>query len=477
MSIKDTIQSVRQAVGREYIRPDPEKIIKLRTDLANSVEATDYLKVTRGFTEETIAHFQLGYDVEKNAISIPVFKGGELINIKYRYLAPEKAKYTSERGGETWLFNDDGLEHAKKKDGILVVEGEFDLMSVWQAGIHNVVSVASGKESYGVWVELLDRVPKVYIAFDNDDPGRLAGRKMAERVGTNKSYEVQYPGEIKDANDFFKIHGRDEFLDIIRKAKPYYTYEFKNLGNVINEIRTNSSKELELRWIPNVKIEKDWLIVVSGKTNVGKTSYCMNLAVELADKEIPTLVMPFERGTTAVGKRLLQVALDKTAEDLAFVSRDEWEGIIDKVADMPIYLTVPKKNDIVETIRKSRRFFGTRIVIVDHLDYLIRHSNGNRENEIANTLQDLKRLGEELEIIFIVVTHLRKLDETGRNPSLDDLKGSSSLQQDPECVVLLTSKEPATIDVRVEKNKGRMGVYTFGIREESGKMNTDPDDF
>ena len=80
-------------------------------------------------------------------------------------------KYTQEKGCEVWIYNEDGISRGQSKGGVLITEGEFDCMSAWQAGFKNVISPASGKDSYGVWIELLDSIPKVYIAYDNDKAG------------------------------------------------------------------------------------------------------------------------------------------------------------------------------------------------------------------------------------------------------------------------------------------------------------------
>lgn len=475
MSIADEIRSISQVASQDYTRPDPKKVEQFIEDLQSNTEAKDYLKVQRGFTEETLTHFKVGYDKSKDAIAIPVYKDKELINIKYRFLKPDKIRYTSERNAETWLYYEEGIEEAKKKGGVLIVEGEMDLMSVWQAGITNVVSVASGKDSYGVWIELLDRIPKVYIAFDNDEGGRTSSKKFAERIGLDKSFEIIYPEGIKDANEYFNKHDKTEFVKLINSSHPFYTHQFKSVGDIIETIKNGEEETLESKWIPNVRIEKDWLLVLSGDTNVGKTTFCMNLARDFAERDIPTLILPFERGVVSVGKRFLQVAFEKSAEDMTFTSREDWERLTDKATRLPVYFATPKKNDTVETIRKARRFFDTRVVIIDHLDYIIRHTGGNRENEISNTLQDYKRLAEELKVVFIVVTHLRKRE--GGRPGMMDLKGSSSLSQDPECVVLLSSEEDGVVTVDVAKNKGHMGVYEFGVNLHNGVMNQDPNDF
>lgn len=473
--IKDHIRSIRESVGKDYTRPDPKRLDVFIENLQANEVAREYLYKERGFNDITIEHFKLGYDTDKNAISIPIFKDGELINIKYRFIEPKDTRYTSEKNAETWLFNEDGLAEAKRLGGVLVVEGEFDAIASWQAGITNVVSTASGKDSYGVWIEKLDTIPKVYVAFDNDEGGRESGRKFAERVGQAKSYEFKYPSGVKDANEFFKDHDIDSFKELAKSSTPYYSYQFTNVGNVIDSIRKGEEPTIETQWLPKVKIEKDWLIVLSGDTNVGKTTYAMNITKDLASRGIPVLVMPFERGVVSVGKRFLQVKFNKTSEDFTFCSNDEWDEMLDDVVDLPVYFATPKKNDIVDIIRKSKRFFDTKVVVIDHLDYIVRNTN-NAERDIANSLQDYKTLGQELGVIFVVVTHLRKRDSSGR-PNLQDLKGSSSLSQDPECVILLSSDEDCVITVDVAKNKGFMGRYPFGIDMSTGVLNHEPNTF
>lgn len=467
------IRSIREQIGVDYIRPEQNKVDEFIKALDHNTSALEYLKTERGLTTETITYFKLGYDLTRDAISIPIYKNGQLVNIKYRFLNPKKIKYSSERGAETWLYNDNGLDIGKQKECILIVEGEFDLMSVYQSGIKNVISPASGKDSYGIWIERLDNIPKIYIAYDEDKGGKETAMKMADRLGVDKSFEVSYPKDINDANEYFKLHTQEEFKELIKQAKPYYNYQFKGLGDIIESLRTPVDNDITTQFIPNVKIEKDWLVVVSGSTNSGKTSLILNIADDIVKKDKPVLIMPFERGIDSIGKRFMSVMYNKTSEDFTYLSNDEWTDIIKECIETPLYFSVPKKQDVIDTILKSKRLFDTRVVIVDHLDYLIRHVGGNREAEIANTLQELKRVAEEHKIIIIIVSHIRKIEQAGstikRKPNMDDLKGSSSLSQDPECVVLLNLDDEG-IEVCVAKNKGRMGCQTFNFTPETGKF-------
>lgn len=473
MTFSDKIKSIRQELGVEYVKPSFSKLEDLQNALNESKEALEYLNIERGLTNETIKHFKLGYDKTKNAISIPHFKNNELINIKYRFLKPDKIKYVGEKGAESWIYNEQGIQEGITKGGVLVCEGEIDCMSAYQAGIKNVISPASGKDSYGIWLEMLDNVPKVYIAYDNDKGGKETAYKIAERVGTDKCYEVLYPEGIKDANEYFKKHTIEEYKVLLKNAKPFYTYKFKGVGDIINSLRFQKGNLIELQLLPKVKLEKDWMVVISGMTNIGKSSYALNLADELTTKGIGTLVLPFERGIETVGKRFLQVKFDKTVEDFGVASEKEWADITESCLDLPIFFANPKKDDTVKTIIEAKRLFNTRVVIIDHLDYMIRHVAGNKEAEIGNTLQDLKRVAEEHGIILLIITHIRKTLQAGaqvpRKPNIEDLKSSSSLYQDPEVVVMLHNVNGG-FNVEVQKNKGEMTSLACDINHATGRI-------
>lgn len=482
MSIKDEIKirSIREAVDKSYVKPSPDKVEGQIAALNGNEEAWTYLTDERGLSSDTIKHFKLGYDYERNAISIPIYKGDEVVAIKYRNLKEGGPKYGAEAGCESWLFNEKGLDTAKETGSIIVTEGEFDAMSLWQAGYKNVLSPAQGKNSYTVWIEKLDPIPKVVIAYDNDTPGKEEASKFADKVGIEKAYELVYPEDIKDANEYFQKKDPKKFKGLLDSASPFYSYTYQGLGEVIKQIRDVKVDYTEFYCIPEVKVEDDWLVVISGVTNVGKTSYAMNIAKEMADKNLPCLIMPFERGVRSVGQRYLQLELNMTKDKIENLSAGEWDEQLKKVVDRPVFFSLPKKEELEETVVKAQRLFGIRGLIIDHLDYLVRNVTGNKEQDIANTLHELKRIAIERKIMMFVVTHIKKQDMKGsikpKSPVLEDLKGSSSLYQDPECVLLLHANNLSEMIVKVAKNKGPMTEKEYGVDTTTGKM-SEPDDF
>lgn len=475
MTLESKIQSIKETLQVNYVKPNSSLVDTYRNNLLSTTFALDYLHIGRGLNTETLEYFKIGYDPIRNAITIPVYKRGELINIRYRHLDEKApAKYTQEKGCEVWLFHEEGIQIGQKKGGVLITEGEFDCMSAFQAGFKNCISPASGKDSYGIWLELLDSIPRVYISYDNDKPGRGASLVLAERIGTEKSFEILYPEGIKDANDFFKIHTAEEYRKLIVNARPYYKYKYAGVKDVIDSIREKKENILKIKCIPFVEWEEDWLGVMSGVSNIGKTSVAMNVADELVSRGIPCLVLPIERGIRTVGKRFLQVRYNKTGEELSSFDDSDWEKIIPDILELPLYFSMPSTAEVSDTVIKAKRLFNTKVVIIDHLDLLVRKSDPKNINvETSTVIQNFKSIAQEHGIIFIVIHHIKKQEGLGavpKKPRIEDLKGSSSVYQDPEVVVMLSEPEKGQLEVNILKNKGTMGSKVFEFNVATGKI-------
>ena len=471
----EKLQSFRDTLNVSYVRPSVEDVNNYEKNLSSNVVALDYLKNVRGLSDKTIKHFRLGYDVSKNAISIPVYKNNELVNIRYRYIDPEsKQRYSQLKGCEIWLYNDDGLSKAKETGQLLIVEGEFDLMSAWQVGFKSIVSPASGKDSYGTWIEMLDTIPKVYIAYDNDNPGKKASIKLAERIGSDKCFEVAYAEDVKDANDFFKKYTQQDFLERIKSARPYYKYDFSGVTDIISNIRGDGSKTFYLDSLPLLNWNDIHVLIVSGSSGAGKTSSALNVASELADKKIPTVIFPFERGIETAGKRFIQIRYGIKTDEFEFTSDKKWNEIVDESINLPLFFSKPQKEDMVGIIRRAQRIFGARFFIIDHLDYLT-HGQNQLEQQ-KEVMYMIEELAQELDIKFIVVHHINKTDGTGlssnRKPNKEMLSGASEIYKIPEAVVFVyrKDKDQDFVEFIIDKNKGLERNFFFTFEQNTGRM-------
>jgi len=107
-----------------------------------------------------------------------------------------------------------------KLDYIILVEGQFDVISLVQNGITNV-SGLGGSSFTSDQARLICRyVDEVVIAFDPDTAGQKATEKaikLLQQVDV-KVKSVELP-EGEDPDSFVLKHGKDNFLKLIGKEK------------------------------------------------------------------------------------------------------------------------------------------------------------------------------------------------------------------------------------------------------------------
>ncbi len=231
----------------------------LKTDEGQSI-GFSYFK-ERGFTQETIEKFELGYCfdrydsfgnkaleeqynrkflidsglcIEREGKLLDRFKGrvmfpihnlsGRVIAFGGRTLRSDKkvAKYIN--SPETDVYHKSnivyGIYQAKseiiKKDNCFVVEGYTDVVSLYQAGIHNVVA-SSGTSLTVEQIRLVKRYTNnLTIMYDGDDAGIKASFRGIDLVleeGMNVRTVLFPDGE--DPDSFSKKMNQDELTEFI----------------------------------------------------------------------------------------------------------------------------------------------------------------------------------------------------------------------------------------------------------------------
>ena len=170
----------------------------LNFELKHLDAAHPYLQ-ERGLTPETIAMFGLGFckkGVMQNHVAIPVHNGsGQLVAYAGRWPGqppnPDE-KYRLPKGFRKSLevFNLHRIAQTDQAKPLIVVEGFFDCMKLWQAGQQRVVSVMGSSVSDQQQAAILKAVEqsrKIVLMFDEDEAGR-EGREKALQRFASKAY-------------------------------------------------------------------------------------------------------------------------------------------------------------------------------------------------------------------------------------------------------------------------------------------------
>ncbi|WP_101844313.1 DNA primase [Halobacillus sp. Marseille-P3879] len=254
--------------------------------LRNSKEGKEALRylLDRGFTEETIKKYQLGFSptspsfvatfLEKkgfhpqtmvkaglltsseNGEYFDRFRGrimfplrnhlGKTVAFAGRSLGDQEPKYLNSPETELFqkgrlLFNFDLARSSIRKTKTMVLfEGYADVLAADQAGIHNGVATM-GTSISQTQAKLIKRYSdRVVICYDGDDAGTAAAAKAAQLLKqTGCQTHVARLPEGMDPDDYIKKFGGDRFeKEVIEASDPYTSF-------IINYLRRNYNLQLE----------------------------------------------------------------------------------------------------------------------------------------------------------------------------------------------------------------------------------------
>ena len=213
------------------------------------------------------------------------------------------------------------------------------------------------------------------------------------------------------------------------------------------------------------------LIVVSALTKSGKTQFCMDLTCKMRDQN--PLWFPFEESAEELIRKFIE---RKEEPPRAFTPENMKGNAIEWL-----------ESKIVESIAK----FDTKIVFIDQLDFIVSMLGENHSLNVGQTMRDLKGLAKKWNIVIFIICHLTKA-KMDTQPTLEDLKGSSSIGQESDTVILLwreTKREGKeliitdNVNISVQKNRrhGKTGnikmVYDNGHFIEREWKNEQLDNF
>lgn len=146
----------------------------------------------RGLKEETVQRFGVGYTgkgILRGMIAIPIHdEDGVLVAYAGRRLKPqdirEQGKYKLPKGfrKDVVLFNLHRARALGQERGLVLVEGYFDVLKLFEAGFPNTVA-AMGSDLSDAQAELLATAAKeVIVFFDGDEAGRKGAAEVMAKL-------------------------------------------------------------------------------------------------------------------------------------------------------------------------------------------------------------------------------------------------------------------------------------------------------
>ena len=236
-----------------------------------SPDARRYLHENRGFTDESVTRFRIGYangglrqylidqrglplelclksgvlkrrdggqinDFFYKRIIFPNLRRGRVVHLSGRTLDSKEPRYLHLPGPLKYLFNEDDLHN----DDIILAEGIPDCISAVQAGFHAVAIYGTSQFNQD-YEARFRRCKTVSLCFDGDDAGRRATQKAGE-VLFDKAVVVVVPNGI-DLNALLIEQSPDDLKGLLSGGKRYVDMALQEIRSLPENMQLTRLKD------------------------------------------------------------------------------------------------------------------------------------------------------------------------------------------------------------------------------------------
>lgn len=195
------------------------------------------------------------------------------------------------------------------------------------------------------------------------------------------------------------------------------------------------------------------LVIVAGRPSMGKTTFAMNLAENVAIKaQVPVAVFSMEMPGEQLAMRLLSSLghIDQHRVRTGKLDDDDWPRLtqaVGQLAEAQLFIDdtpALSPNELRARARRLAREHGLGMIVIDYLQLMQVHGNReNRTNEISEISRSLKALAKELNVPVIALSQLnRSLEQRpNKRPVMSDLRESGAIEQDADLIVFIYRDE------------------------------------
>ncbi len=201
-------------------------------------------------------------------------------------------------------------------------------------------------------------------------------------------------------------------------------------------------------------LQRSDLIIVAGRPSMGKTSFAMKLAenVALAEKR-PVAVFSMEMPAEQLVMRMISSLgrINQSKIRTGRLTDDDWPRFTSTTAllrDSALFIDdspALTPTDLRARARRLKRENGDLgLIVVDYLQLMqVPGTKENRTNEISEISRSLKALAKELDCPVVALSQLnRSLEQrTDKRPVMSDLRESGAIEQDADVILFVYRDE------------------------------------
>lgn len=404
----------------------------------------NYLR-SRGFSPATWQ--KCGVSEVNGNIAFPYYENGQVVLLKFR--KPEKyagrgQKAWRESGGKDVLWC---MQLCSPDKPLIITEGEFDTLALYEAGLENVVSVPSGNENLK-WVETcwdwLKQFSKIIIWGDNDEPGKKMVRNLLLKLDEWEVATVDSPH--KDANECLYREGAAGCQKYINQAQAAPIEGLLDLSDV---------EPLDVSKIERVKTNITWLdkelggfnmgelTVWTGKPGSGKSTFVSQMLLESIDQNYKVCAYSGELRADrfqywlylqAAGKNNIKQYFDPVRQtDISYIPKQTiqkiklWHKGKFFLYDNEISSQNAENTGILKMFALAAKRYGCKVFLVDNL--MTSRFDGKSESDYyraqSNFVNELVNFAKTYNVHVHLVAHPKKKD--GAINDMYDVSGTADI--------------------------------------------------
>ena len=342
--------------------------------------------------------------------------------------------------------------------------------------------------------ELVDATPAVAHIGHH---ARIVKEKWRIRrlIAACQKYAAEGYGDVGETQTF--IDGAEQALyDIARTPETSTVHPLKDvLTTTFRQISEAAERGDQITGVPTRFVDLDKktaglhpgdLLIVAARPGMGKTSFVLNVAVNVAQPQRVSTPGPNENGYGATeaekpGHGVAVFSLEMPKEQVAarlvcsearvdvgklrsgHLSQDDWQNLTaaaSVLANLPIWIDDSPAITLLELRAKVRRLQaeysrkrtadpkipGLGLVVIDYMQLMQgRRGAASREQEISEISRGLKAMAKELEVPVVALSQLNRGVETrggkDKRPMLSDLRESGAIEQDADTIVFIYRDE------------------------------------
>jgi replicative DNA helicase len=351
--------------------------------------------------------------------------------------------------------------HQEIYRAMLALQGQgmpTDLMSVssWLKD-HNLISKIGGQSKL---IQLIDRTVS---AVNIDQYAILVSDKYMRRKLIQTGSEIAHLGYDTTSALELILDQSEQRLFSITQDRP------QNGLMSAADVLTHTFQDIESRSLGMVLpglscgfydldaltqgFQRSDLIIVAGRPSMGKTSFTMNVARNIAAfHKLPIAVFSLEMSKEQLVQRMLasEVRIESGRLRAGRVSQQEWEPLghaISALSQIPMFIDDTPNISVTEIRSKARRLQAEQggalgLILLDYLQ-LMEGGSDNRVQELSKITRSLKALARELNVPVIALSQLSRSVEsrTNKRPMMSDLRESGAIEQDADLIMMLYRDE------------------------------------